>query len=76
MTYTLGTAAKAAGWTKATLQEAIKRGRISATKDVLGCYQIDPAELHRVYPPVTSYVQEPNETMPPLLPPCLLKFAA
>jgi hypothetical protein len=52
MPYTLGQAAKAVGRTKATLQEAIKKGRISARKDDLGRYQIDPAELHRVYQPV------------------------
>jgi hypothetical protein len=66
MPYTLGQAAKAAGRTKTTLQEAIKKGRISATKDALGRYQIDPAELHRVYAPVTSYAQEPDAAMSPL----------
>jgi len=49
--YTLGTAAKAAGRTKSAIFKAIQKGRISAKKDDLGRYQIDPAELHRVYPP-------------------------
>lgn len=66
MLYTLGQAAKAAGRTKTTLQEAIKKGRFSATKDALGRYQIDPAELHCVYAPVAGCAQEPNETVPPL----------
>src|SRR5271165_2179257 len=47
---TLYQAAKATGRTKATIQEAIKKGRISARKNDLGRYEIDPAELHRVYP--------------------------
>src|SRR3954454_19053233 len=51
--YTLGTAAKATGMAKSTIHRAIKRGIISArpTMDGRG-YEIDPAELHRVYPPV------------------------
>lgn len=51
MRYTLGQAAKATGKSKSTIQAAIKKGRISASQDDLGQYQIDPAELHRVYPP-------------------------
>ena len=50
MPYTLGQAAKATGKSKSTLQTAIKKGRISASRDDLGQYQIDPSELHRVYP--------------------------
>ena len=52
--HTLGTAAKATGVSKPTIQRAIKSGRISAKKNDLGVWQIDPAELHRVYPPVTN----------------------
>src|SRR5580704_11329480 len=51
--YTLGTAATAAGLTKSTTHRAIKAGRISATKNDTGDWSIDPAELHRVFPPVT-----------------------
>lgn len=54
--YTLGTAAKAAGKNKSTILRAIKNGVISVTKRPQGDYQIDPAELHRVYPPVASGV--------------------
>ena len=54
--YTLGTAAKAAGKNKSTILRAIKNGVISATKGPQGDYQIDPAELHRVYPSVASGV--------------------
>lgn len=54
MSYTLGDAARAAGKSKTTLHRAIKSGRISATKEEDGSYSIDPAELHRVFPPVTG----------------------
>ena len=54
MAYTLGQAAKATGLSKPTLSDAIKKGRISASKDDFGRYQIDPAELHRVYPPLSK----------------------
>jgi hypothetical protein len=50
MGYTLGQAAKATGKTKTTIAKAIAKGRISAQKDDIGQYVIDPAELHRVYP--------------------------
>lgn len=49
--YTLGTAAKATGKSKTTIQKALTNGRISAAKNDIGEWQIDPAELHRVYPP-------------------------
>lgn len=48
--YTLGTAAKATGKSKTTIQRAISKGKISAFKDDDGSYSIDPAELHRVFP--------------------------
>lgn len=50
MRYTLGTAAKATGKSKTTLQRAIVSGYISAIKLENGGYSIDPAELHRVFP--------------------------
>lgn len=49
--YTLGTAAKAAGVSKSTIHRAIKRGTISVRSKSDGGYEIDPAELHRVFPP-------------------------
>lgn len=54
MKYTLGTAAKATGKSKATIHRAIKGGVLSASRSDDGSYEIDPAELHRVYPPVSS----------------------
>lgn len=53
MRYTLGRAAKATGKSKTTIQRAIAKGTISATKDDSGSYSIDPSELHRVFPKVT-----------------------
>lgn len=54
MRYTLGTAAKATGKSKTTIQRAISKGLISAEKGRGGGYSIDPAELHRVFPPLPS----------------------
>src|SRR5262249_51833891 len=52
--YTLATAAHACGLNKSTLLRATQPAKISATRDEHGQSQIDPAELHRVYPPVAS----------------------
>lgn len=60
MAYTLGTAAKATGKSKATISKAIKSGRISAEKDDSGAFRIEPSELHRVYP--ITVESEQNET--------------
>lgn len=56
MVYTLGTAAKAVGMSKATIHRALKAGTISAVRKENGTYEIQPAELHRVYPPVSLNV--------------------
>lgn len=60
MKYSLSDAAKAAGKNKTTIQRAIKNGRISAIKNDLGAYEIDPAELHRVFPPATAQRDAPH----------------
>jgi len=52
--YTLATAANACGLNKSTVFRAIKAGKISATRNEHGEWQIDPAEMHRVYPPAES----------------------
>lgn len=54
MKYTLGTAARAIGKSKSTLSRDIRDGRISAKRMENGSFEIDPAELHRVYAPVSS----------------------
>lgn len=51
---TLTEAAKATGLTRPGLLKAIQTGRISASKNDLGQWQIDPAELFRVYRPVNT----------------------
>jgi excisionase family DNA binding protein len=52
--HTLGAAAKATGVAKSTIYRAIKAGRISASRSETGDWSIDPAELHRVFPPVAT----------------------
>jgi hypothetical protein len=49
---TLADAANAAGVAKSTIWRAIKSGRISASRNVMGSYQVDAAELFRVFPPL------------------------
>src|SRR3954452_25166335 len=56
MAYSLKQAADATGRTKPTLLRAIQTGKISAKKTEMGTWEIDPAELHRVYPPVAEGV--------------------
>ena len=43
-------AAKLADVSKAALSRAIRSGKVSATKNSNGCWDIDPAEICRVYP--------------------------
>jgi hypothetical protein len=54
MTHSLATAAAACGVNKSTILRAIKNGKISATKDEHGQWQIQPVELHRTYRPYTE----------------------
>ena len=66
MSYTLGEAAKATGRNKSTILRAIKAGVLSATRDPAGGgWQIEPAELHRVYPAIVGATPDatPNATM-------------
>ena len=67
--YTLGTAAKATGKSKTTIQRAVSKGKISAHKDEDGSYSIDPSELHRIFPRVigetVSNASNLDTTRPP-----------
>ena len=54
MSYTLNEAAKATGKSKTTIHRALKSGKVSAIKRENGAYAIEPAELHRVFPPVPA----------------------
>jgi hypothetical protein len=56
--YNLATAAAAAGINKSTVLRHIKAGKVSATRDHNGGWQIDPAEFHRTFPPL---VQPPKQ---------------
>lgn len=51
---TLGQAAIKTGMAKSAISRAIKSGRLSARKKENGSFEIDPAELFRVYPPASS----------------------
>jgi hypothetical protein len=57
MAYTLAQAAAAVGMAKSSIRRAVQSGRISGTRDDLGVWHIEPAELHRVFPPVPSGVE-------------------
>ena len=46
---TLSKAAKETGKSKSTLLKAIRTGRLSASRDDINNWKIDPAELFRVY---------------------------
>jgi excisionase family DNA binding protein len=50
----LSEAAAATGLNKTTVLRSIKSGKISGTRDPLGQWRIDAAELHRVHPPVAD----------------------
>jgi len=49
MSYTLGQAARATGKSKPTIARAIRAGRLSAGRGADGSFNIDPAELERVF---------------------------
>lgn len=66
MRLSLSAAAKEVERSKSTLSRAINQGRMSAIRCEDGSYQIDPAELYRVFPtpipqPAASNTTQPNE---------------
>lgn len=63
MSYSLSDAAKATGKNRTTIQRAIKSGKISASKNENGTYEIEPAELHRIFPAIAQHrAQQSKET--------------
>lgn len=63
MSYSLSDAAKATGKNRTTIQRAIKSGKISASKNENGAYEIAPAELHRIFPAIAQHrAQQSKET--------------
>ena len=61
--YSIATAAAAVGRNKNAILRAINAGKISVTKDENGEWQIDPAELHRIYPPLRNSSMHGNEQL-------------
>lgn len=65
MKLSLSKAAKETGKSKPTISKAIKTGRLSAKKVGVG-YEIDPAELFRVYPKVAETLPVKEAEVSPL----------
>jgi hypothetical protein len=61
---TLNQATKAAHKSKATILAAIRSGRLSAGRDDKNQWQIDPAELFRVYPQNQAETSNGNRDQP------------
>jgi hypothetical protein len=59
MHLSLGQAAKETGMDKSTISRAIKSGKLSATRKENGGYEIDPAELFRVFAPASKETETP-----------------
>ena len=61
MKHTLNAAAKLSGRAKSTISKAIKDGRLSAGRNEKGGFEIDGAELSRVFPcPVCDQLSSPQ----------------
>ena len=66
--HTLLTAAAAVGRNKSAILRAIKAGKIPVSQAENGEMQIDPADLHRIYPPLrTNGAQQQQLYQSPLL---------
>jgi len=66
--HTLLTAAAAVGRNKSAILRAIKAGKIPVSQAGNGEMQIDPADLHRIYPPLrTNGAQQQQLYQSPLL---------
>lgn len=55
-------AAKEVGMTRQGIWRAIQKGQLSASKNATGQWEIDTAELFRVYQPVTTKLSTPTAT--------------
>ena len=64
MQMSLSAAAKEVERSKSTLSRAINQGRMSAIRREDGSYQIDPAELYRVFPATAAQPAASNTTQP------------
>jgi excisionase family DNA binding protein len=63
-TLSLREAAEQTGVSKSTIFRAIRAGKLSAARTPDGNFEIDPAELFRVYPPKTADVAPERATEP------------
>jgi hypothetical protein len=61
MAYSLAQAADAVGMARSSILRAIKAGKMSATRDENNEWQIEPAELHRVYPAPAAATSRTDE---------------
>ncbi|HEX3494737.1 MAG TPA: hypothetical protein VHT48_05115, partial [Methylocella sp.] len=70
MYLSLGKAAKEAGVAKSTISKALSSGKLSYREKNSDGYQIDPAELFRVYPKTakTDADEPPSNDWQPLVP--------
>jgi len=60
---TLGQAAEMCGWSKGALSKAIKSGKMSVHEKTKAGFQLDPAEVLRVFPKKTeTLLNEQSET--------------
>lgn len=76
MVYSLTQAAQATGLTRQGILAALKRGTISGSKNVQGQWEIDAAELHRVYPQTTVGDNENPSVASGSTPDCALSTQA
>ena len=60
MRYTLAEAAEATGSTRSSILRAIEAGRITATKDLFGEWQVERGELHRLDAPAGKDITTGN----------------
>ena len=67
--FTLNQAAKACNKSKSAILDAIRSGRLSASRDDKNQWQIEPSELFRVYQPTEHLPPEQNRGQPVDLPP-------
>ena len=65
MSYTLAAAATATGLSQTTILKAIEDGRIAATRDERGEWQVEPAALQQLHPP-TAENDVGGEVAPPI----------
>lgn len=64
MKLSLGQAAKECGRSKATISKALKSGKLSFINKTSAGYEIDPAELFRVFPKKNHSATIGNDTKP------------